>query len=206
MIVEYCQHGCLRNYLVKNRASFVDTLDSCTTTKPPPSAVQHQAISNDYINTPQPPVIPASQHDLNVASSTSPSTLTTKDLVCFAFQIARGMEYLASRNVSGYARYILRTAGLFRSLQCFGCLTERSHAACKMLTSTVPTYSSFRDLRGLICGNFQKCRRTLHFNTFFQVALSLRVPECHHSGFYWRAKGDAGAFLWLDHELEWLST
>ena len=103
MIVEYCQHGCLRNYLVKNRASFVDTLDSCTTTKPPPpsAAVQHQAISNDYINTPQPPVIPASQHDLNVASNTSPSTLTTKDLVCFAFQIARGMEYLASRNVSG---------------------------------------------------------------------------------------------------------
>ena len=30
--------------------------------------------------------------------------LTTKDLVCFAFQIARGMDYLASRKVSQRSR------------------------------------------------------------------------------------------------------
>jgi len=54
-------------------------------------------LTNDYINS-------LSQRNIKPINIENAATnevlsLTTKDLVCFSFQIARGMEYLASRNV-----------------------------------------------------------------------------------------------------------
>jgi len=93
VIVEYCAHGCLRNYLVKNRGAFIDTLDY-SIDKPMP---RHHAANNDYVNSPHINPSPAA-----ASLNTDSPTLTTKDLICFAFQISRGMEYLVSRNVSFY--------------------------------------------------------------------------------------------------------
>jgi len=99
VIVEYCAHGCLRNYLVKNRSGFIDSLDSTSSGKP--LVTGHQAVTNDYVNSLHDKPKSSSQAAAASCSVSSDSLcLTTSDLVCFAFQIARGMEYLASRNVS----------------------------------------------------------------------------------------------------------
>ena len=46
-------------------------------------------INSEYLNT--------ATGKLDLYDQTIP--LTTKDLVCFAFQVARGMEYISSRKV-----------------------------------------------------------------------------------------------------------
>jgi len=60
--------------------------------------------ANDYVNSVH---VKPSQATGSVSAESL--SLTTKDLICYAFQIARGMEYLASRNVS----FIITTQLLF---------------------------------------------------------------------------------------------
>ncbi|XP_031632076.1 neuroglian-like [Contarinia nasturtii] len=71
LIVEYCAHGNLQSYLIRNRAHFCDQIN-------------HEEDCVDSTITP---------------SNEMPSMMTTTDLLIWSFQIARGMHYLASRKV-----------------------------------------------------------------------------------------------------------
>jgi len=88
VLVEYCRHGCLRDYLVNKRQDFQDTMDDVA--RPAvwfkkPKLVSFQSNRNSH---------------LDVDDSDDQVVLTTKHLVCYAFQIARGMHFLASQKVS----------------------------------------------------------------------------------------------------------
>ena len=94
VIVEYCHYGNLRTYLLKYKDSFVDTmekLDSPQSEAFQPAAGDPHTVS--YVN--DNPELSA------VGDGTDrPPLLTTKNLVCWSFQVARGMEYLSSKKVS----------------------------------------------------------------------------------------------------------
>jgi len=83
VLMEYCRHGCLRDYLVNKRHDFQDTMD--VTEKP---AVWFKR-----------PKLVSFQSPLDFDDADDHSVLTTRDLVCYAFQIARGMDFLASQKV-----------------------------------------------------------------------------------------------------------
>lgn len=71
LIVEYCPHGNLQTYLIRNRAYFVDQINR----------------EDDSIDS------------TIMSRSPMPTVITTTDLLIWSFQIARGMHYLASRKV-----------------------------------------------------------------------------------------------------------
>ncbi|XP_064636645.1 vascular endothelial growth factor receptor 1-like isoform X2 [Lineus longissimus] len=96
VIVEYCCHGNMRNYLIKNRANYRDNLDEYTQkilAKRQASQMQNSAGSEYSNNTTHYVNEPTASPDL----FNEDPPLTTKALLCFAFQVARGMEYLASK-------------------------------------------------------------------------------------------------------------
>jgi len=85
--MEYCRHGCLRDYLVSQRHSFQDTMDDVE--KPVAVWFKRPKVVSFQSKSSQPDVDDGDDHVV----------LTTKDLACYAFQIARGMDFLASRKV-----------------------------------------------------------------------------------------------------------
>lgn len=113
--MEYCQYGCLRDFLVSKRNDFIDTMDdkakvrsgskrrhdsvarrrqlSMTDSLPWHSYNNDNCVGND-ISADASIVVNEDDDDV---SNTQP--LITKDLVCYSFQIARGMEFLASKKV-----------------------------------------------------------------------------------------------------------
>jgi len=83
VIVEYAAHGNLRDFLRDRRPA------------PPPVNFVDDADEG--------PQRPAESRDLAAArAASSQALLTYNDLVSFAYQVARGVEYLASKLVRPY--------------------------------------------------------------------------------------------------------
>ena len=120
MITEYCQFGSLRDYLLQQRSHFIDApLDGGEKAReartdrgnggPGGSGgggdASPAAVRLNYMNV----FSDDSGAPYAAYSATEPDErermipLTQKDLVCYAFQIARGMDYLASRKVGNDA-------------------------------------------------------------------------------------------------------
>lgn len=89
VMVEYCHIGNLRNYLLRNKDYFVDTMEDELEPGMEKKRLSDFASSKPhYVNKAQ----PESTAELN-------RPLTTKTLICYAYQVARGMEYLACKKV-----------------------------------------------------------------------------------------------------------
>ena len=99
VIIEYCRFGCLRQYIIDKQHDFIDTMDDeC---KRDAALVKQDAEPlvppvARYVNL-TPDNNQRAECTIDIRGDMSP--LTTKDLVCYLFQIARGMEFLASRKV-----------------------------------------------------------------------------------------------------------
>ncbi|XP_012937883.1 vascular endothelial growth factor receptor 3 isoform X2 [Aplysia californica] len=91
VIVEYCHFGNLRTYLIKNKAHFEDTMEDCENFMPD---VKKEPVSSP--NKKGPYYLNIAGGPMGSADVLGPS-LTTKNLYCWAFQVARGMEFLASK-------------------------------------------------------------------------------------------------------------
>ena len=99
VIIEYCRFGCLRQYIIDKQHDFIDTMDD--------ECKRDAAMAKQEA---QPRIPPVARYANVIADNDNRAKctidingdmapLTTKDLVCYLFQIARGMEFLASRKV-----------------------------------------------------------------------------------------------------------
>nr|BAI67804.1 vascular endothelial growth factor receptor [Idiosepius paradoxus] len=88
VMVEYCSIGNLRNYLLRNKDNFVDTMEDEY------EAGMEKKRLSDFASS-KPHYINKAQPDSTAAELSRP--LTTKTLICCAYQVARGMEYLACK-------------------------------------------------------------------------------------------------------------
>jgi serine/threonine protein kinase len=88
VIVEYCHHGNLRSYLINHKEEFCnimeDYINGALEKKYETAANKSYYINNAHIG--------------NIADFAEPP-LTTNKLISWSFQVARGMEYLASKRV-----------------------------------------------------------------------------------------------------------
>lgn len=69
MIVEYCRYGNLRTFIINHRDTFINQVDD-----------SGELIASDV------------QIDAD-------DVVTTRKLICWSFQIARGMDYLVTKKV-----------------------------------------------------------------------------------------------------------
>ncbi|OWF52925.1 vascular endothelial growth factor receptor 1-like isoform X2 [Mizuhopecten yessoensis] len=90
VIVEYAHFGNLRNYMLKNKNTFKDVMDDYidpVEEKKREAAKEAAASKPYYVNK------ALKDHSADLIGP----SLTTKNLICWAFQTARGMEYLSSK-------------------------------------------------------------------------------------------------------------
>ncbi|OQV13667.1 Vascular endothelial growth factor receptor 1 [Hypsibius exemplaris] len=88
MLTEYCRHGSLRDYLQSHQGNrFFNQVDVITGNLLPLSEEQLELLNK-------------MQQDLTKTEKNwDGKIVTTRDLICYAFQISNGMEYLVSKNV-----------------------------------------------------------------------------------------------------------
>lgn len=89
--MEYCHFGCLRDYLIKQRCHFVGYDNS---------SFHSGALltkTSDEIGYPKGVNLLVKDR---IMDEELEQPLTQKELICYAFQIARGLEYLHSKKVS----------------------------------------------------------------------------------------------------------
>lgn len=117
VIVEYCRFGSLQDFLIKHRDFFVNQINSendsidATISK----SVCFHSMDPSEPNQPL-AVVDSGYSETSFTASNSDENrfITTSDLVCWLFQMARGMKYLASRKVLHgdlAARNVLLTDG-----------------------------------------------------------------------------------------------
>ncbi|XP_059141244.1 vascular endothelial growth factor receptor 2-like [Physella acuta] len=91
VIVEYCHFGNLRSYLINNKSHFQDTMED---TEDPIAFAKRQIAAG--ADKKDPYYVNKAGGPMGSADVLGPN-LTTKNLFCWAYQVARGMEYLASK-------------------------------------------------------------------------------------------------------------
>ena len=99
VIIEYCRFGCLREYVKDHQDDFLETMDDDCKRDAAKAKQEDQPRIPSYARCVN--VTPGSdaRAEFTTGATNNMAPLTTKDLVCYLFQIARGMEFLASRKV-----------------------------------------------------------------------------------------------------------
>ena len=98
VIIEYCRFGSLRQYIIDKQDDFIDTMEDDCKGEAKQEAQPRIPSDTRYVN-----LHPGSdmRAECTTGINEDRAPLTTKDLVCYLFQIARGMDFLASRKVGG---------------------------------------------------------------------------------------------------------
>uniref|UniRef100_A0A4W4F4T7 Vascular endothelial growth factor receptor 3 n=1 Tax=Electrophorus electricus TaxID=8005 RepID=A0A4W4F4T7_ELEEL len=99
VVVEYCKYGNLSNYLRAKREFFLPYRDCSPKTQ---SQVRRMLEAGHVEQIGRKPSSPSYPSNLSFMSQLHlddlwKSPLTVEDLICYSFQVARGMEFLASR-------------------------------------------------------------------------------------------------------------
>ena len=109
VILEYCENGSLRQFLLNNRTNFINQVDPETGEidasifeKPDCNYANEEVINSMQLNS-NDCYLELTTGKQNRASlkrtTTIADPITSTDLVCYAFQISRGMEFMASRKL-----------------------------------------------------------------------------------------------------------
>ena len=108
LIVEYCDYGNLKEFLTRNRDYFVDQivpetgqLDFTILSRPDKDEDEESSDENTVVEIVKPHGDVIDHPDGIRMEAVQPEgmDITTSDLICFVYQVSRGMHYLSCNNV-----------------------------------------------------------------------------------------------------------